>query len=69
MPKSLVEFRNAQRIKVCKICNLPKEIRAQMKTAKENRIHRSVVLAWLKQEHGFKFVDAELLAHIKGHHG
>ena len=63
---SLLDYANKQ--KSCVVCDIPEELRAQIRDASAKRIRRSTVLAWLKEEHGVEITAAELTSHTNGRH-
>jgi len=65
---SLVEYARKKRAADCPVCHLPEGIRQQMLTASDKKIKRSVVLAWLAEEHGITIDDAVLTVHYSGKH-
>jgi hypothetical protein len=66
--RSLVDFNRAKRRSTCVVCQLPDEIRAQMRQAREKHIHRDVVVEWLEKEHRKKIAKTDLDAHTNGRH-
>jgi FKBP-type peptidyl-prolyl cis-trans isomerase (trigger factor) len=67
--RSLADFVKHKRCEGCKVCALPKELLDQIRTASERKIKRTVVLEWLKSEHGAKISDADLTTHHGQRHG
>lgn len=66
--KSLAEFVQDRKRQQCKVCNLPKSIYAQLRIAGERRIHRNVVIEWLKTEHKITLTATELRSHYAAQH-
>lgn len=67
-PQTLAEFVMAKKRAGCKVCQLPIDVVAQVKSARDKRIPRPVVLEWLAREHGIKLSPADLDTHINGRH-
>lgn len=67
-PRSLVDFMRAKRRAACKVCQLPDDVREQLRTASDKDIKRRDVLEWLRTEVGSDITDAELTSHKAGHH-
>ncbi len=66
--RSLMDYVHEKRRAECPVCRLPDVIREQMATASDRKIKRSVVLAWLSDEHKIGLSDADLTSHYSGHH-
>lgn len=67
-PRPLAVFYRDQRRANCAVCRLPIEVRADLKTAREKKIPRTVVLEWLNTEHKAKITGEQIQAHTNGHH-
>lgn len=67
-PRSLAEFVKDKRREACAVCRLPAEVRDQVRTAGEKKIHRRTVLDWLKTDCSAPITDTELTVHTNGHH-
>lgn len=67
-PTSLVDFVKAKKRAACPVCQLPEEVRAQLKEARSKKITRSVQLEWLRDEVGVEIDDLDLNSHIAGRH-
>ena len=66
--RSLAEYVRDKRRAECPVCSLPDDLRSQMANASDRKIKRSVVLAWLQEEHGHTLTDMDLTSHHSGHH-
>lgn len=66
--RSLVEYVLAKRREACAVCALPADIRAQIGVARERKIERRVIRAWLLAEHGADIPDSIFTSHSAAHH-
>lgn len=65
---SLVEFARKQRRADCAVCNLPDDIRHQLRSASSKKISRATVLEWLEEVHGILLHGDQMTTHTSGHH-
>jgi len=65
---SLVEYARKKRSADCPVCQLPEDIRQQMRMASEKKIKRTVVLEWLHETQGLAVTDGDLTVHYSGKH-
>lgn len=66
--RSLSQFMRDRKKKDCKVCALGAEVVAQIRSASRNKIQRSTVLEWLRDECGAAITSADLQAHAAGRH-
>ena len=67
-PRSIAEFMRAARMKNCAMCKVPKPVRMEVTSARRRGIGVSIILDWLKSEHGFVVSREQLRAHFGGMH-
>lgn len=66
--RTLLEFVLAKKRAGCRVCQLPIEVVAEMRSARSKKIQRPVMLEWLQREHGIRLTSADLDAHYSGRH-
>lgn len=66
--RSLIEYVLARRREACAVCALPDDIRAQLQAARDKKIERRVIRAWLQAEHGKDIADSVFTSHSAAHH-
>ena len=64
---TLADFAREQRRLDCPACQLPKEVRVQLRNAHKQAIRRPVQLAWL-QSLGFTLTHQDMTRHYNGRH-
>lgn len=66
--RSLTDFMQAKRREGCAVCELPPEIRAQLRGASKRHIRRTDIIEWLASEYGMKITRAAFDSHQSGRH-
>lgn len=66
--RSLTAFMQDKRREGCAICDLPPDIRAQMRGASKRHIRRSDIIEWLASEYGIKLTRSAFDSHQSGRH-
>jgi hypothetical protein len=68
--KSLLDFAREKRLNdlraSCSVCQLPENVRAQMRAAKN--VSRVTTVDWLATEYGVTIRDSDLQSHVAAHH-
>ena len=65
---SLVDYVREKRRESCPVCALPDALRQQMALAGDRKIKRSVVVAWLNDEHRAAVTEDDINSHVNGRH-
>ena len=65
---TLVDFQREKRKESCPVCQLPDDVREQIRTASSKKIKRSMVIEWLREAVGVTLTDRELTAHANARH-
>lgn len=65
---SLVDYARKQRRADCAVCQLPDELRAQIKQASDKKINRDTVIAWLEEVNKIRLTRDQMTTHYSGHH-
>jgi hypothetical protein len=66
--RTLEDFVRAKRRSNCVVCKLSPEVLAQIKTARDKRIARDIVVEWLEKDHRVKISPDELTSHVNARH-
>lgn len=66
--RSLADFMQAKRREGCAVCELPPDIREQLRGASKRHIRRADIIEWLATEHGLKLTRASFDSHQSGRH-
>lgn len=67
MSISLADYARRQKLKDCPVCQLPEDIRAQLRKGASAKIRRPTQLEWL-QSLGHPVTDTQLTAHYSARH-
>ena len=65
---SLMEYVREKRKESCPVCALPDAVREQMASASDRKIKRSVVVAWLRDEHKAEVSEDDINSHVNARH-
>mgnify|MGYP001574931935 FL=1 len=65
---SLLSYVLAKRREACAVCGLSDDLRSQIVSAREKKIERRTIRAWLLSEHGVDIVDSIFTSHSAAHH-
>ena len=65
---TLVDFARKQRRAYCAVCQLPEEVRGQLRRASDRKISRVTVIAWLLEVQGISMTSDAMTTHYSGHH-
>ena len=66
--RSLYDYMHAKRRADCPVCQLPDDVREQLRGAKKRKIPRADQVEWLNVEVGSSVTSANLDAHYSGRH-
>lgn len=66
--RSLADFMQAKRREGCAVCELPPDIRAQLKGASKRHIRRTDIIDWLASEFGLTLSRSSFDSHQSGRH-
>jgi len=65
---ALVDFMKQKKREACRVCHLPDEVRAQLRSASDKKIRRKDQLEWLREEIHAEITSGELDQHYSGRH-
>ena len=69
VPKtSLVDYARRLRRADCSVCQLPEDIRVEIRGASSKKIPRQTVQAWLQAVHNITLSSEQMTTHYSGHH-
>lgn len=63
-----MEFSKAKRREACPVCQLPDEVREQMRSSRDKKITQQMIKEWLMTDYKKDIKLESLASHNAGHH-